>query len=158
MESCHIIKSRSMKFNLHYTLPVSVSCSVHHYSIEKRLDGQFMIAEGKPFPGPLELIEHHKTTIDGFVTKPTKPCNRAKFQPAIAFRGMTYTDLENELLKKAEKMKVCPDWNFIPLHVYCLGTYGHSLDFRLAIGHCQTTENLCTTFLNKCTRLVQWYG
>lgn len=103
-----------MKFILHkaYTfipLPVSVSCSVHHYSIEKRLDGQFMIAEGKPFPGPLELIEHHKTTIDGFVTKPTKPCNRAKFQPAIAFRGMTYTDLENELLKKAEKMKVCPD-------------------------------------------------
>lgn len=66
-----------------------------------------MIAEGKPFPGPLELIEHHKTTIDGFVTKPTKACNRAKFQPAIAFRGMTYTDLENELLKKAEKMKVC---------------------------------------------------
>lgn len=65
-----------------------------------------MIAEGKPFPGPLELIEHHKTTIDGFVTKPTKACNRAKFQPAIAFRGMTYTDLENELLKKAEKMKV----------------------------------------------------
>lgn len=88
-----------------YAISICHNNNVHHYSIEKRLDGQFMIAEGKPFPGPLELIEHHKTTIDGFVTKPTKACNRAKFQPAIAFRGMTYTDLENELLKKAEKMK-----------------------------------------------------
>ncbi|XP_061192017.1 tyrosine-protein kinase SYK-like [Saccostrea echinata] len=88
-----------------YAISICHNNNVHHYSIEKRLDGQFMIAEGKPFPGPLELIEHHKTTIDGFVTKPTKPCNRSKFQPAIAFRGMTYTDLENELLKKAEKMK-----------------------------------------------------
>lgn len=79
---------------------------IHHYNIEKQLDGMYMIQDGKRFAGPVELIEHHTQNLDGFITMPQHPCNRLPFQPPVAFRGMTYTDLENELLIKAESIKV----------------------------------------------------
>ncbi|KAJ8306172.1 hypothetical protein KUTeg_016717 [Tegillarca granosa] len=81
------------------------SVIIHHYNIEKQLDGMYMIQDGKRFVGPIELIEHHRQHLDGFITMPQHPCNRLPFQPPVAFRGMTYTDLENELLLKAESIK-----------------------------------------------------
>jgi hypothetical protein len=80
--------------------------SFHHYNIEKRQDGMYKISDGRPFQGPVELIQHHQRNLDGMITNPSIPCTRQPFQRPIAFRGMTYTELENELISKAESMKV----------------------------------------------------
>lgn len=82
-------------------------CSrVHHYSIEKQTDGTYMIPAGRKFIGPVELIMHHQTAQDGVITLLRSSCDRLDHQFPVAFRGMTYQDLELELLKKADSIKV----------------------------------------------------
>ncbi|KAL5021706.1 hypothetical protein ScPMuIL_000861 [Solemya velum] len=88
-----------------YAISICHNNEVYHYSIEKQIDGSFMIPQGQKFTGPIELISHHKNKLDGFVTKPTVECDRLPCQTPVAFRGMTYMDLENELVKKAETIK-----------------------------------------------------
>ena len=84
-----------------------ISCSrVHHYSIEKQTDGTYMIPAGKKFIGPVELIMHHQSNQDGVITLLRTSCDRQQFQAPVAFRGMTYQDLEQELIKKVESIKV----------------------------------------------------
>ena len=58
------------------------------------------------FTGPVELIHHHMESRDGIVTQLTEACDRSDSQLPIAFRGMTYNDLEQELLRKAESIRV----------------------------------------------------
>ena len=58
------------------------------------------------FVGPVELIQHHMESRDGIVTQLTIACDRSDQQLPIAFRGMTYHDLEQELLRKAESIRV----------------------------------------------------
>jgi hypothetical protein len=79
---------------------------VHHYVIEKQTDGTYMIPSGKKFSGPIELIYHHQSQKDGIVTLLTVGCNRHPSQAPVAFRGMTYSDLEHELIRKANSIKV----------------------------------------------------
>ena len=79
---------------------------VHHYVIEKQTDGTYMIPSGKKFSGPIELINHHQSQKDGIVTLLTVGCNRQPSQAPVAFRGMTYGDLEQELIRKANSIKV----------------------------------------------------
>ena len=43
---------------------------------------------------------------DGIITKLEIPCERSNQQLPIAFRGMTYHDLEQELMRKAESIRV----------------------------------------------------
>ncbi|XP_045158360.2 tyrosine-protein kinase SYK-like [Mercenaria mercenaria] len=78
---------------------------VHHYSIEKQTDGSYMIPSGKKFPGPVELIYHHRNQKDGIVTLLSVGCDRHPSQVPVAFRGMTYSDLEQELIRKANSIK-----------------------------------------------------
>ena len=77
---------------------------VHHYSIEKQVDGSYKIPEGKSFPGPVELIEHYQDHMDGFVTQPTVPCDRLSGQSPVAFRGITYHQLEKSMQIEAKKI------------------------------------------------------
>jgi hypothetical protein len=77
---------------------------VHHYSIEKQVDGCYKIPEGKLFPSPVELIEYYRSHADGFVTQPTIPCDRLPGQSPVAFRGITYHQLEKALLIEAKKI------------------------------------------------------
>lgn len=79
---------------------------MHHYIIEKQVDGTFMIPEGRRFQGPIELIKFYQNNPDGFVTRPIAPCNRGSNQTPVAFRGMTYHDLEKELMQRAKSIKV----------------------------------------------------
>ncbi|OWF36548.1 tyrosine-protein kinase SYK-like [Mizuhopecten yessoensis] len=92
-----------------FAISICHNNNVHHYAIEKQHDGQYRIGQGRPCNGPVELIQHHQVEIDGFITIPTHPCNRLPGQSPIAFRGMTYVDLENALLTKAEKEKIKPE-------------------------------------------------
>lgn len=79
--------------------------SIHHYSIERKPDGTVMIQDGRRFPGPVELVRHHKTRIDGFLTKPSKECKRPQGYP-IAWPGVTYLDLEKLLVEAANGRKL----------------------------------------------------
>lgn len=88
-----------------YAISVCHDSKIHHYVIEKQADGTFMIPAGKKFIGPVELIHHHMESRDGIVTQLTIPCDRSDNQLPIAFRGMTYHDLEQELLRKAESIR-----------------------------------------------------
>ncbi|XP_059140212.1 tyrosine-protein kinase SYK-like [Physella acuta] len=75
-----------------------------HYSIEKKIDGQFMIAEGVTFRDPVALIQHYQTHKTGFVTVPKIPCCRRPDQDAIAFRGLSYQDLHTHMRSAARNM------------------------------------------------------
>ena len=85
---------------------VCVYGSIHHYILEKQSNGTYQIPEGKAFPGPLELIKHYQGQNYGFVTLPSKPCERGPHEQPLAFRGITYQQLEKALAKEARKM-VC---------------------------------------------------
>lgn len=75
-----------------------------HYSIEKKIDGQFMIAEGVTFRDPVALIQHYQKHKTGFVTVPRIPCCRTPDQEAIAFRGLSYHDLHLHMKNCAKSM------------------------------------------------------
>nr|KAG5713979.1 hypothetical protein BaRGS_020307 [Batillaria attramentaria] len=87
-----------------YAISIVHSGKVHHYSIEKQVDGSYKIPEGKPFRGPVELIQHYQANMDGFVTHPRTPCNRLPSQAPVAFRGITYHQLEKQLQLEAKKI------------------------------------------------------
>ncbi|KAK7099739.1 tyrosine-protein kinase SYK-like [Littorina saxatilis] len=92
-----------------YAISICHGTRVHHYSIEKQVDGLYKIPEGKPFPGPVELIQHYQTNMDGFVTQPKVPCNRFSGQSPVAFRGITYHQLEKAMQIEAKKINADVD-------------------------------------------------
>lgn len=75
-----------------------------HYSIEKKMNGQYMVSEGSPFSDPVSLIEHYQTMKNGFITIPRVPCNRQPDQEAIAFRGLSVKELHAHMKSAAKKM------------------------------------------------------
>lgn len=74
--------------------------------METQVDGRVMIENGKRFPGPVELIEYHRTHRDGLLTYPTISCNRAPNEAYIVFRGISSADLETKLMEKAREMGI----------------------------------------------------
>ncbi|KAI8773425.1 tyrosine-protein kinase SYK [Biomphalaria glabrata] len=87
-----------------FSLTMAFDKKAVHYAIEKKIDGQFMIAEGLTFRDPIELIEHYQTHKTGFVTVPKIPCQRSPDQDAIAFRGVSYQDLHNHMKATAKNL------------------------------------------------------
>ena len=77
---------------------------IHHYSIERQTDGAVMIQDGKKFKGPVELVQHHERVLDGFLTRPTKACERHPEQQPMAWPGVTMLELEQCILEKAEQL------------------------------------------------------
>lgn len=61
-----------------------------------------MIPDGRKFPGPVELIQHHSQYLDGFLTKPRIPCARPNGTVPMAWPGVTMLELEQILLEEAE--------------------------------------------------------
>jgi len=81
---------------------IAFCCRVHHYCIERQPDGTVMIPDGRKFPGPVELIQHHSQYLDGFLTKPRVPCARPNGTVPMAWPGVTMLELEQILLEEAE--------------------------------------------------------
>lgn len=92
-----------------YAISIAYGDRIHHYSIEKQVDGAYKIPEGKPFPGPVELIQHYQKHGEGFVCQPSEACNRFSGQAPVAFRGITYHQLEKALLIEAKKINADVD-------------------------------------------------
>ena len=92
-----------------YSQCISFPFSIHHYSMEMQHDGKVMIENGKRFPGPVELLDYHRTHRDGLLTYPNVPCTRSPNESYVVFRGVSSADLDQILLKKAQELgvKVC---------------------------------------------------
>lgn len=74
--------------------------------METQGDNRVMIENGKKFPGPVELIEYHRTHRDGLLTYPTIPCSRSPNESYVVFRGVSSADLEHILLEKARELGI----------------------------------------------------
>lgn len=59
-----------------YALSICHQGQTHHYRIDRLEDGWVKIDKGRKFIGPVELIKHHQSELDGLVTKPLIPCTR----------------------------------------------------------------------------------
>jgi len=64
-----------------------------------------MIPDGRRFPGPVELIKHHSTYLDGFLTKPKIPCARPNGVAPMAWPEVTMLELEQILVEEAVEKK-----------------------------------------------------
>ena len=78
-----------------------------------------MIQDGKRFRGPVELINHHEKQLDGFLTKPTLPCERKCEQVPMAWPGITMLELERALIEKADSLKLQVSYNFLKKTFEC---------------------------------------
>jgi len=77
-----------------YVLSVVKDRKVVHYQIQKQQNGMVGINEGPKFPGPVELVNHHKTHLDGLMSKLTVSCDRPAGKKAIAYNDISYEDLD----------------------------------------------------------------
>ncbi|KAK7099740.1 tyrosine-protein kinase SYK-like [Littorina saxatilis] len=98
-----------------YAVSICHKSNVHHYIIEKQADGMYRIPQGILFASPVDLILHYQTNTDGFVTRPTIPCNRSHGQSPVAFRGITYQQLEKAMQIEAKKINADVDRAMGPL-------------------------------------------
>ena len=60
-----------------------------------------MIQDGRRFSGPVELINHHKHNLDGFLTKPRIPCILPEGVVPMAWPGISMLELEQLVIEKA---------------------------------------------------------
>ncbi|XP_057299768.1 tyrosine-protein kinase SYK-like [Hydractinia symbiolongicarpus] len=77
-----------------YVLSVCKDRKVVHYQIQKQPSGMVGIADGPKFPGPVELVNHHKTNLDGLMTKLSVACNRLAGVKAKAYNDVSHDDLD----------------------------------------------------------------
>ncbi|CAG5128976.1 unnamed protein product [Candidula unifasciata] len=87
-----------------FSLSMAFQGNIVHYSIEKKIDGQYTIADDMAFTDPVALIHHYQSGHCGFVTVPRFPCSRSADQEAVAFRGLSYNDLHSLMKEKARSM------------------------------------------------------
>ncbi|BFY99746.1 hypothetical protein BsWGS_02786 [Bradybaena similaris] len=87
-----------------FSLSMAYQGNIVHYSIEKKIDGQYTIADGLAFTDPVALIHHYQINQIGFVTNPKFPCSRSSDQEAVAFRGLSYNDLHSLMKDTAKSM------------------------------------------------------
>ncbi|CAD5115629.1 DgyrCDS4586 [Dimorphilus gyrociliatus] len=102
VEGMYLLRA-NMTVNGNYVLSIVHSGRIHHYSLECQANGSIMIQDGRPFPGPYELIEHHKHALDGLLTHPREPCNRDPGTSPMAWPYVTMRDFEVALNYEANR-------------------------------------------------------
>ena len=79
---------------------------VHHYSIERDEDGMVWIPGGKKFIGPVELVRYHSQFIAGFLTRPSKPCDRGPGEIPMVFKGVPMYEMEQKVIELLKSRKI----------------------------------------------------
>ncbi|KAM3184466.1 hypothetical protein ACTXT7_008319 [Hymenolepis weldensis] len=64
----------------------------------------FADEHGRKFPGPVELVKHHSTQLDGFLTLARFPLDRPPGESPIVLQGVRAAELEEKLRLKAMEM------------------------------------------------------
>ncbi|MGH0147847.1 UNVERIFIED_CONTAM: hypothetical protein FKN15_050403 [Acipenser sinensis] len=80
-----------------YVLTVVYDVRIHHYPIERQLNGTFAIAGGKAHCGPEELCEFYSKDPDGLVCTLRKPCLR---QSGTLPRAGVFDSLRDNMLRE----------------------------------------------------------
>lgn len=105
-----------------FVLSVVFNLEFHHYSIEKQLNGTYLIQGGKSHCGPAKLCEFYSKDPDGLVCNLRKPCLRS---PDTPIRRGVFDSLRENMLREYVKqtwnleVKLC--WDCI-LIVYNLNS------------------------------------
>nr|CAD13249.1 tyrosine kinase [Schistosoma mansoni] len=90
--------------NRNYAVSICHLGRVHHYNVERHTDCSYRIQTGHKFIGPVELVQHHSTQLDGFLTLAQLPLNRPVGMSPIVLQGLNANDLEHNLRLKAIEM------------------------------------------------------
>uniref|UniRef100_A0A094ZLS0 Tyrosine-protein kinase n=1 Tax=Schistosoma haematobium TaxID=6185 RepID=A0A094ZLS0_SCHHA len=90
--------------NRNYAVSICHLGRVHHYNVERQTDCSYRIQTGHKFVGPVELVQHHSTQLDGFLTLAQLPLNRPVGMSPIVLQGLNANDLEHNLRLKAIEM------------------------------------------------------
>ncbi|KAG2466778.1 KSYK kinase, partial [Polypterus senegalus] len=83
-----------------FALSVSYNREVYHYTIEREMNGTFIIAGGKSHDSPVELCDYHSQESDGLVCLLRKPCNRPK---GVEPKTGPFEDLKEHLIREYVK-------------------------------------------------------
>ncbi|XP_066567480.1 tyrosine-protein kinase SYK isoform X2 [Amia ocellicauda] len=87
-----------------FALSVAYSRQCYHYTIEREMSGNFVIAGGKSHKTPSDIIDYHSQESDGLVCLLKKPCNRPRgMQPKVG----AFEDLKEQLIREYVKQT----WN-----------------------------------------------
>ncbi|CAH8622004.1 unnamed protein product [Heterobilharzia americana] len=90
--------------NRNYAVSICHLGRVHHYNVERQTDCSYRIQTGHKFIGPVELVKHHSTQLDGFLTLAQIPLNRPSGVSPLVLQGLNSDDLEQGLRVKAIEM------------------------------------------------------
>lgn len=77
-----------------------------------------LIFAGRKFPGPVELVKHHATQLDGFLTLARLPLDRPPGDTPIVLQGVHAADLEEKLRLKAMEMGLKVS-GYLPIETEC---------------------------------------
>ena len=77
-----------------FALTVANNGKPYHYRIARQGDGSLAIEDGKRFPGPVELVQYHKTKLDGLLTTLRTPCVRALGVEPRGFRFVSAKEMK----------------------------------------------------------------
>ena len=103
-----------------YALSMCHNNKIIHYHIQRHTDGMVAIEDGKKFPGPVELVQHHYRALDGLLTKLTEPCNRLPGVPPKTFSGANQEHIKDAAIAAIASMR---------LEVSCKYMYNQTLFF-----------------------------
>lgn len=87
-----------------YALSVCHNNKIIHYHIQRHTDGMVAIEDGKKFPGPVELVQHHQYALDGLLTKLTEPCNRLPGVPPRTYSGTNQEHIKDAAIAAITSM------------------------------------------------------
>ncbi|XP_028660702.1 tyrosine-protein kinase SYK isoform X1 [Erpetoichthys calabaricus] len=83
-----------------FALSVAYNREVYHYTIEREMNGTFIIAGGKSHDSPVEVCEYHSQESDGLVCLLRKPCNRPK---GVEPKTGPFEDLKEHMIREYVK-------------------------------------------------------
>lgn len=94
-----------------YALSMCHNNKIIHYHIQRHSDGTVAIEDGKKFPGPVELIHHHRTCLDGLLARLTEPCNRLPGVPPKTYSGANQEHIKDAAIAAMASMGIQVCWN-----------------------------------------------
>ncbi|XP_030074137.1 tyrosine-protein kinase ZAP-70 [Microcaecilia unicolor] len=89
-----------------YVISVVFNLRIHHYPIERQLNGTYAIAGGKPHCGPEELCEYYSKDPDGLCCSLRKPCNRPSgLEPAQGIFDSMRDNMVRDYVRQTWKLE-----------------------------------------------------
>ena len=86
----------------HYAISLCYDNNIYHYAIERQHDGGVAIKDGNKFIGPVELMKHHESKLDGLLCLLERPCCLPEGQEPRAYGDLSHEEMGNEIALVAQ--------------------------------------------------------